>query len=261
MWYTRNWNQLFDVWGLPNKERYERVEKMLLSNKKINIYINVAVINNVNQVLADLMNSIVKSGLWSSCNQIYLIINGDFSRITLNLSIPKVKFIFASNDISKCEFPTLDKIWEDSQEDEFITLYLHTKGVTKPGNQMIKDWTDYLTYFNVSKWQDRFFELESFDCTGVNLGGNSNDITEKPETWGYGKAPLHYSGNFWWSKSSHIRNLPKPSEWLPDLDFYKWRIMAEMWLCQDVNGKYNCSWKSNVNHYIESYPKNLYEYL
>jgi hypothetical protein len=35
--------------------------------------------------------------------------------------------------------------------------------------------------------------------------------------------------------------------------------MAEMWLCQISDGKYNCAWVSNVNHYLENYPKELYE--
>ncbi len=259
MWYTRQWNLDFDVWGMPNRLRYEKVEKMLLSNKKINIYINVAVAGNVNHVLADILNATLKGGLYSACNQIYLIINGDIKNISLNLSIPKIKLISANTDISKCEFPTLEKIWNDCQKEELIVLYLHTKGVTKPGNQMIKDWTDYLTYFNVIKWQDRFFELDNYDCTGVNLGGNKDDINESPETWGYGKAPLHYSGNFWWSKSSHIKSLPNPINWLPDNNFFKWRVMAEMWLCQNSENKYKCAWKSNVNHYVENYPKELYE--
>lgn len=259
MWYTRQWNQEFDVWGLPNRVRYENVEKMILGNKKINIYINVAVVGNVNYVLADLINSIIKSGLYSTCNQIFLIINGDIKNISLNLTLPKIKLIFDSLDISKCEFPTLQKIWNDCQNEDITVLYLHTKGVTKPGNPMIKDWTDYLIHFNILKWQDRFFELKEYDCTGVNLGGNTEDINDRPETWGYGKAPLHYSGNFWWSTSSHIKNLPEPYKWVPDNNYVKWRVMAEMWLCQIKESNYNCAWKSNVNHYTEMYPKNLYD--
>ena len=33
--------------------------------------------------------------------------------------------------------------------------------------------------------------------------------------------------------------------------------MAEMWLCQ-IDGKYNSAWSSNVDHYLEKYPKELY---
>lgn len=93
--------------------------------------------------------------------------------------------------------------------------------------------------------------------TGVNLSGNKNDINENPITWGYEKAPLHYSGNFWWSKSSHIRKLNSPIKWLPSDDYLKWRIMAEMWLCQ-IEGNYKNAWSSNVNHYIEKYKKENY---
>ena len=259
MWYTRIWNASFDVFGLANKERYERVEKLLLNNKKIKIYINVAIVGSVNYILADLINNIIKSGLYSACETIYLVFNGDPNLITLNLNIPKIEIIQASNDISKCEFPTLEKLWTDSQSDTNTSiLYLHTKGVTRQSS-MVKDWTNYLIYFNIEKWQDRIFELNNFDCTGVNLNGNINDINENPATWGYGKAPIHYSGNFWWSNSSHIKKLPNPTKWTPDNDYQKWRIMAEMWLCQKNDSKYNCAWNSNVNHYNENYPRSEYE--
>lgn len=32
MWYTRQWNSDMDVWGLPNIERYNRVEKYITEN-------------------------------------------------------------------------------------------------------------------------------------------------------------------------------------------------------------------------------------
>ena len=32
MWYTRQWNSNMDVWGLPNIERYNRVEKYITEN-------------------------------------------------------------------------------------------------------------------------------------------------------------------------------------------------------------------------------------
>lgn len=33
MWYTRGWNSDMDVWGLPNYERYQRVEKYLTEKR------------------------------------------------------------------------------------------------------------------------------------------------------------------------------------------------------------------------------------
>jgi hypothetical protein len=39
----------------------------------------------------------------------------------------------------------------------------------------------------------------------------------------------------------------------------RWRMMAEMWLCQLPDAKYYNAWHSNVDHYIERYPIELYE--
>ena len=225
----------------------------------INIYINVAMVGSVNQVLWDLLTRIKQSGLYDSANKIYLVFNGDRSLLSFNLVSEKYVIIDSNSDISKCEFPTLDIIHEHSKNEEFDILYLHTKGVTKPGVKTIEDWTNYLSYFNINKWSDRVKDLESNDTSGVNLGGNPDDINSHPSWWGYGKAPVHYSGNFWWSKSSHIKNLPSPYNWLPDSDCVRWRMMAEMWLCQLPNAKYHNAWHSNVNHYQQNYPKELYE--
>ena len=225
----------------------------------INIYINIAMVGSVNQVLWDLLTKIKQSGLYDAANKIYLVFNGDRKQLSFNLISDKYVIIDANPDISKCEFPTLDLISQHSKEEDFNVLYLHTKGVTKPGYQQILDWTNLLSYFNIVKWQDRLKDLEDNDCSGINFFGNPDDINQDPSTWGYGKAPLHYSGNFWWSKSSHIRKLPNMSNWLPDSNYLRWRVMAEMWLCQIPGGKYSCDWQSNINHYQQNYPKELYE--
>jgi hypothetical protein len=71
--------------------------------------------------------------------------------------------------------------------------------------------------------------------------------------------PLHYSGNFWWTKSTHIRKLVNPISWAPDSNYEMWRHMCEMWVCQLPNSKYNSAHNSNIDHYKNPYPKNLYE--
>lgn len=240
------------------KTKYD-IEKNI--SKNINIYINIAMVGSVNQVLWDLLSRIKQSGLYDSANKIYLIFNGDRRHLQFNLVSDKYVIINANTDISKCEFPTLDYIWQDCQntDKDFNILYLHTKGVTKPGFQNVIDWTNYLSYFNINKWQDRLNELQESDCTGVNFFGNPDDINQHPATWGYGKTPLHYSGNFWWTKSSHIKKLPNPIKWTPDSNLFRWRMMCEMWLCQVKDGKYFNAYSSDVDHYMTPYPKHLYE--
>jgi hypothetical protein len=56
----------------------------------------------------------------------------------------------------------------------------------------------------------------------------------------------HFSGNFWWSKGSHIKKL-QPLE--NDVKY----LSPEMWIC-GTRGKYFCLHESGVNHYEEEYP-------
>lgn len=226
---------------------------------KLNIYINIAVMGNANSVLDNLLDRINKSGLYDQCNLIHLVVNGDIKEIKSNLLQEKYVIHNDMKDTSRCEFPTLNLIWRHARDEALKILYLHTKGVTRPGLLPVSDWTDYMAYFNINRWKDRVQDLDTFDCSGVNLSGHHANITVDPQTWHLGASPKCYSGNFWWSNSSHIIKLPDPYTWAPTQDYVRWRYMCEMWLCQRSDGKYHCAWHSNANHYTERYPKELYE--
>ena len=53
------------------------------------VYINVAVMGSVNEVLTNLLNRIKDSGLYDNCDVINLIINGDINLLKVNLEDPK----------------------------------------------------------------------------------------------------------------------------------------------------------------------------
>lgn len=225
------------------------------------VYMNVSVMGYVNDVLKELIIKIKESGIIDYCHSINFIVNGDRNLLELE-ELPKSNVLYTGNDISVCEFPTITKIWEDStnainEGNDLTILYLHTKGSSRTSDN-IKDWVDLLTYFNVTEWRKRVDELASHDCTGINLSGKLEDLYTNPSEWGYGKSPVCYSGNFWWSKASHISKLKNPTEWMPDGDFFKWRIMCEMWVCSLPEGNYNNVYSSNMDHYWNPYPKQLY---
>ena len=49
------------------------------------------------------------------------------------------------------EFKTMKIIYNDSINDDFTILYIHSKGVTYNGsNENVNDWVDYLIYFNIT---------------------------------------------------------------------------------------------------------------
>ena len=99
--------------------------------------------------------------------------------------------------------------------------------------QNVKDWVDYMIYYNIIKWITCLEELKDCDVVGVNLQ----------------KYPWHFSGNFWWSKSSHIKTLGVISDRSYNgPEFY----------ITSKSGTYVSLFNSNVNHYHEGYPYELY---
>ena len=156
------------------------------------IYIHICCINNWEDVLNKLLSNIKLSGLYYIIDEIRCIVIGNNNSNIFNDS--KIKIIYQNNDIYLYEFKAMELIYLDSLKEDFNILYLHTKGI-KHYNQLteqnVKDWVDMLIYFNINKFNICLEYLNNNDVVGVNLQPN----------------PWHFSGNFWWSKSSHIKTL------------------------------------------------------
>lgn len=226
---------------------------------KTKIYLHIAVMGHFNQIVTKLLNKINLSGLYNKANEINLNVCGDGSLLDIK-KMPKYNITNETQDIKKCEFPTLDKIWKDAQTEKFKVLYLHTKGVSREEkNKCMEDWIEYLSYFNIEKWEDRISDLERFDASGVDLKKNPKwmgRITKENEDIS-NQEEFHYSGNFWWSNSNHIKNLPSPTSLIKS-SYYKSRHLCEMWVCANTKKLYN-AWTSNVWHYNQRYQRGEYE--
>jgi len=97
------------------------------------------------------------------------------------------------------EFTTIDLIEKDKQKfgnSDYI-LYLHTKGASKQHNENVIHWRHLMNYFNIEKVKNVFklFEKTDYNTYGVLLC-KINGCT-------------FYSGNFWWTKGSYYKKLPK----------------------------------------------------
>ena len=97
---------------------------------KTKIYIHIAVMGHFNQVVNEMLDKINSSGLYDKADEINLNVCGDGSLLDIK-KMPKYNITNETQDVEKCEFPTLDKIWEDCQIENSKVLYLHTKGVSK----------------------------------------------------------------------------------------------------------------------------------
>lgn len=210
---------------------------------KIHVFIHICCINDWKIRFMKFLLFFHTSGLYDHIHTIYCGVLGEKENLNKILELdPKINILFHSDDMALHEIATLNKLLEYTVSDdiknneEWYLLYLHTKGVTKPNNRNVCDWIDYMLYFLVEKYETCLENLNLYDCVGVNL-----------QTFPH----LHYSGNFWWSKKSFIKNLDK-------CEYVNYNS-PEFWITSNGFGKYKNLYSSNVNHYHSNFPPEKYQ--
>jgi beta-1,4-mannosyl-glycoprotein beta-1,4-N-acetylglucosaminyltransferase len=154
------------------------------------------------------------------------------------------KFIITnySNDPLLYENPTLNKIVDFSVNNKNCNiLYLHSKGITRDkNNTKIKDWIDLMLYFLVEQNNKCIEYLNNYDTVGCNYHDGSHP-----------NIPCHFSGNFWWAKTTYLAKCDKLNESLKN------RSDPEFWLFKK-NPTYYELYNSKIDHYHNNYPRYLY---
>lgn len=99
---------------------------------------------------------------------------------------------------------TLQELWTFSSESEedIPVCYIHTKGATASNRIGAEKWRHSMEAVVLHKWKQCVEALEACDCYGAHL-----PIDDR----------YFFPGNFWWSKTSHIKRLPSPIEWAEKL--------------------------------------------
>lgn len=227
---------------LYDKYLLNYIQNKKLEDVPIYIYFHVCCINNWKEIFSRLLFKIKNSGLYNVVKEIKCVVLGDDEGF---INDPKINIIFRSLNINLFEKKIINLLYDDcvNSNEEFKVLYIHTKGVRHFNNpkyeKNVYDWTEYMSYFNIYNFNLCLNELNNSDSVGVNLQA-SNDC------------PLHYSGNFWWSKASHISKLNIITE-----NNYSYNA-PEFWVTS-TNGIYKSLWNSNTHHYNEPCPHFLYE--
>jgi hypothetical protein len=154
-------------------------------------------------IFDNIMEKLKKSDLYKNTNEIRISVVSDNNLFIDDERFydPKIKIVYKGYS-EEYERPTLLYIKSHSETDPSNTLYyyLHTKGIRHIGTELeqnVIDWTNLLLYWNVEKWE-----------TAIS-------ILSQDHYWTYGcnHTGVHYSGNFWWSKPSHIKRL---ADYIPD---------------------------------------------
>lgn len=203
------------------------------------VFMHIATLNNYKDLVNDVVSKI-NSDLIDHVDNVFLCYVGSAPTIDYG---NKYNNLHLSTSLNDFEFPTLTYLRNFCNTMSANVLYIHTKGISTPDNKCIEDWRNYMLYFVVEKFAICLDALKTHDSCGV-------DLRDDPV--------LHYSGNFWWSKSSYIKTLPVFSDMPVVLSE---RHKAEFWICSG-GGSHKSLWDSNINQYqrhLHRYPEEKYK--
>ncbi len=167
-------------------------------------------------------------GLMDSLENVYVgIIGSEQNRqavISHLESYGNPKIVVAVQAETGYEGTTLNKLWEFAKNDDGYIFYAHTKGSSRGGivNQL---WCRSMLFFNAVRWQFAVSELskEHIDAVGCHYLSKEKfpEFFEIQKEKNPNKYPF-FAGNFWWAKSSHIKDLQPPQA--------EYKHSAEGWL-------------------------------
>jgi cephalosporin hydroxylase len=190
-----------------------------------------------------LVKSLYLSGLLEATEKIDLCVVSD-TEIDTSVFLPKsiYHFMGSSELYERPSLLCLRSLAEQDTEDVYY-WYLHTKGLRWFGTERernVLDWIQIMLYWNINLWEKAVSSLQyGYDTYGINLV-DKIDGTEVVK---------HYSGNFWWSKSSYLKTLPYIiGEKYNDPEF---------WIMKMIPNTFS-PYHSKVNHYNIPHPLELY---
>ncbi len=235
----------------------DNINTLNSNNSHIAIFHHSYLEGNWQQIIESEIQELVNSGLYKDANFIYTTaFSNDVSQYDLfknlinkydNLNKWNIKILNENN----FEIDCINSLYDYCKNNNCKVLYFNNKGVTHD-TQTTKSWREYMVHFNITKYKDAIEKLEDYDAYGVDL-----------HTHPY----LHYSGNFWWSKSEHIKKLDITTLYLDHFNnknninigfpMHR-RHNCEMLVTSYEGGNYYTAHESNTDFYLKEYDKNTY---
>jgi hypothetical protein len=171
-------------------------------------------------------------------------------------TIPKVKrVLFVTNNKNLGEVVGFDQLRNCIKDSDFnVVTYLHSKGVTKPGNKNIRDWVGLMKYFLIDRHTDCISVFQKgYILYGVNLGAYDG-VSDRFGPFRF--SDFHYSGNFVSVNLDLIKD--KFFATTCDADYFG---VEGFWGKLTTQEKAFCAHLSSLkisNHYSEPYPEIYY---
>lgn len=198
-----------------------------------------------------IFGDVKKYGLYEATTEIRLsVLFDDEFCDDVRFKDPKMKIVHFGTPESY-ERPCLLHMRNESRSDPDGTMYyyLHTKGLKHFGTIRegpVLDWIKLMLYWNIERWDLAVSTLKQdyYWCYGCN----NNRI--------------HYCGNFFWTKKSHLQELPTyiPDYYTAPEDFICMRMREWYQPVVPVFDQYYSAHNSGLGneHYEKLYPEDNY---
>lgn len=231
------------------------INNEIISNppKSNNIFWHICQMNNWKNVVEDQYATIINSKLINVIDKIFINFTGtDHKEINfLKDKEPKIEIINFTTKYNDYERPCLHKMLEWSQVNKSNILYIHTKGVSRPKNHNVWLWRKMLEKWLIFEHTECINLLFDNDVVGVNFldsGLKYQKISNENHC-------VHFSGNFWWSKTEYIKTLPKIREDISDLSANRQHWLCERWIMVHYpNIKYHEIFSTKYKHFYNMSP-------
>jgi len=204
-----------------------------IPSKKIFGFFHICALGDWKNIVANQVTLLKESGLYDVTERIFFSLLGKVDAVGLFGDDPKFVCIHRDTETLAYERPTLEfmRTFALSRSKDTALWYIHSKGVTRnePG---VKDWVDLLNYFTIQRHQRVRTILDGCHVAGVNWSSFPDH---------------HFSGNFWWARSSYIGLLP--------ITIRKEYVAPEFWIAA-ANPVVNCIHHSGLHpghHYRVRY--------
>jgi hypothetical protein len=216
------------------------------------IFINETGLSRAKNIINRQFEKIKNSGLLDRCKAIHIgyVSSIDFP-IKHIINHPKIKIIVKKDDGNEGVTTTSLKDFCDNQQTENLIMYIHNRGMSRGEDSPAEDWTFMMEYFIIENWKNSINLLKDKYTCGCEMWPDNS--------------VFHYSGNFWWARSSYIKLLPFPN-------FYNRWTESEFWVLKLAeNGikkehfgilhrtSRNRYERGRVHSYIDRYPLVYYQ--
>lgn len=197
-------------------------------SKPVYLYIHVCMIGNYMDILHSYRNQLKDLDLIDYFDKIMIGIVGRNDENMKNNVLQlfstdknQAELVNYSENVRLYERLTLHSLYDRALHQDFHVLYLHTKGVTHSAlDQGIIVWRNKMLFFMLHYISLclHYLEHDLADVIGIDF------LRESPRRYSD-----HFSGNFWWTTSNHIRRLHVPING----DY----LAPEMWICSISDSK------------------------